>query len=143
MTGGGKDMFLVEVTVLGVSVCLNFPSFAAKSTRSVLASDVVLPITATCDVDDVTFDASGTSGNVGGFTSELSSTLEGTVSSILHTILLVPVVPLIIFTSLVVVPLSADIVVPIRVLTFHVVVPLTGVVPKSLGLSSQNSLLPT
>ena len=97
-------MFLVNVTVLGASDCLNFLSFAAKSTQSVLASDVILPIMATCHVVDVTFDASGTSGNVGGFTSELSSTSEGTVSSTPHTILLVPVVPLRIFLSRVVVP---------------------------------------
>ena len=138
-------MFLVTVTVLGTPVCLNFPSFAAKSTWSVLASDVILPITATCNVDGVTVDASGTSCIIGGFTSILSSTSEGTVFSIPHTILLVVslVVPLRIFTSHVVVPLSAEVVVPIRIFTSCVVVPLTAVGPKSLGLSSQNNPLPT
>ena len=122
-------MFLVAVTVLGASVCLNFPSFAAKSAQSVLASDVILPIMTTCDVDGITFDASGTSGIIGGFTSVLSSTSERTVSSMPHTILLVLVVPLRIFTSRVVVPLSADVVVPVRIFTYRVVVPLTAVVP--------------
>ena len=136
-------MFLVDVTVLGASISLHFPSFAARSARSVLASDVILPIAATCDVVDIIFSTSGISSYVGGFTSEPSSTSEGTVSSIPHTILLVTVLPPKIFTSRVVVPLSADTVVPLRVFTSHVVVPLTVVVPKSLGFSSQNSPLPT
>ena len=145
MTGGGRGMLLVAVTVLGTPDCLNFPSFAAKSTWSVFTSGVILPITATCDVDDIPVDASGTSGIISSFTSVLSSTSEGTVSSIPHTILLVVslVVPLRIFTSHVVVPLSAEVVVPLRIFTSRVVVPLTTVVPKSLGLSSQNNPLPT
>ena len=135
-------MFLVNLAVLGASVGLNFPSFAAKSARSVLASDVILPIMATCDVVDVIYSTSGISSNNGGFTSEPSSTSEGTVSSIPHAILLVSVLPPEDFTSHVVVPLSADTVVPVR-FTSHVVVPLTVVVPDSRGFSSQNSPLPT
>ena len=135
-------MVLVNLTVLGALVSLNFPSFNATSAWSVLASDVILPITATCDVVDVVCGTFGISSNDGGFTSEPSSTSKGTVSSIPHAILLVSVLSPEDFTSRVVVPLSADTVVPVR-FTSRVVVPLTVVVPDSHGFSSQNSPLPT
>ena len=135
-------MFLVYMTVPGALVSLNFPSFAAKSAQSVLASDMILPITATCDVVDVIFGTSSISSNDGSFTSEPSSTLEGTDSSILHARPLVSVLPPEIFASRVVVPLSVDTVVPVR-FTSHIVVPLTVIVPDSHGFSSQNSPLPT
>ena len=135
-------MVLVNLALLGASVGLNFSSFDAMSTRSVLASDVILPITATCDVADVVYDTSGISSNDGGFTSEPSSTSKGIVSSMPHAILLVSVLSPEDFTSHVVVPLSADIVAPVSFIS-HVVVPLTIVVPDSHGFSSQNSPLPT
>ena len=135
-------MVLVNLVVQGASVSLNFPSFDAMSTRIILVSDVILPITATWDVVDVVYSTSGISSNDGGFTSEPSSTSKGTVSPIPYAVLLVSVLSPENFTFHVVVPLSADIVVPVR-FTSHVVVPLTMVVPDSHGFNSQNSPLPT
>ena len=135
-------MVLVNLVVQGALVNLNFPSFDAMNARIVLVSDVILPITATWDVVDVVYSTSGISSNDGGFTSEPSSTLKGTVSPIPYAVLLVSVLSPENFTFRVVVPLSADIVVPIR-FTSHIVVPLTMVVPGSRGFNSQNSPLPT